>query len=89
MFGLRTVEGGLARPRGTPSLCRAAIEPFRQLGEIDCHLLIVPRQKASVARCVWVGSTVKHAELHASGVLDGKSARDLDDPPRKRLVAFP
>src|SRR5258708_2883916 len=70
---------------GALSLCRAAIEQFRQPREIDCHLSrLVHRQKAGMSCYVWVGSTVEHAELLPSGILDSKSARDLDDPPRRR-----
>src|SRR5260370_29377981 len=59
------------------------LEQFRQPCEMDCHLArLVDRQEAGVSCNVWVGSTVEHAELLPSGVLDGESVRDLDDPPR-------
>ena len=69
-------EGGKLSPR------RAAIEQFRQPCEIERHLpCLVHRQKAGVSCCVRVGSTVEHTELLPSGILDGESVRDLDDPP--------
>jgi hypothetical protein len=81
----RPPRSSFFRLRGALSLCRAAIEQFRQPCEIDCHLSrLVYRQEAGVSCNVWVGSTVEHAELLPGGVLDGESARDLGDPPRRR-----
>ncbi len=34
-----------------------------------------------MARSVWVGPAVEHAELPTSGVFDGEPVRYLDDPP--------
>src|SRR5258708_21772769 len=84
----RIVSASRSPGRCMPSLCRAAIEQFRQLGEIDCHLpCLVNRQEAGVSRCVRVGSTVEHTKLHPSSILDGESALDLYDPPRSRKAA--
>src|SRR5712671_6737862 len=71
------------REGGTLSLRRAAIEQFRQPCEIDRHLSrLVHRQDAGVSRSVRVGPAVEHAELLPSGVLDGESVGEFDDPPR-------
>src|SRR5437660_11407630 len=70
------------------SPCPAAIEQFRPLGEINCHLSgLVHRQEAGVSCGVWVDSTMEHAELLPSGILNGESALDIDDPPRRRKAA--
>jgi hypothetical protein len=64
---------------------RSLIEQFRQPCEIDCNLLrLVDRQEAGMSRRVRVGPAIEKAEWPASGVIDGKSVRQLDDPPRRR-----
>src|SRR5258708_12388943 len=72
------------------SLRTAAIEQLRQLGKIDRHLpRLIRGQKAGASCSVRVGSTVEHAKLHPSGILDAESALDLDDPPPPRQAVDP
>src|SRR5260370_35614948 len=64
----------LPKPRSL-SLRTAAIEQFRQLGEIDCHLpRLIRGQKAGVSCRVRVGSPLEPAKFPPSGIRAGDSA---------------
>ncbi len=78
------IDAALAVRTFYPNLL-AAIDQFRQPGEIDFHLpRLVHREDAGVSCGIWIGSTAEHAELLPGRVLDGESARNLDDTPGRR-----
>jgi len=45
---------------------------------------LVDRQEVGISCGVGVGQSKKHGELLPGGVVDGESARDLNNPPRCR-----
>src|SRR5712671_52747 len=70
------------RRSGDLASTRSPIEQFRQPCEIDCNLSrVVDHQEAGMSCHVRVGAAIEKAELPASGVMDGKSVWEFDDPP--------
>jgi len=59
------------------------LRPCLKLCEIGCKLSrLVDRQKAGVSCGVRVSATIEDAKLPTSGIVDGESVWNLDDPPR-------
>jgi|SRR5215471_4350604 len=69
--------------RGDLVLTRSLLEQFRQPGEINRNLSrLLDHRDAGMSCSVRVGLAAENAELSTTGVLDGKTVWDFDDPPR-------
>jgi hypothetical protein len=78
------LQSGHCWRKASEALSLWCAEQFRQPCEIDCHLSrLIHRHDAGVPRAVR-SPAIEHTDLPPGGVLDGKSVRQLDDPPRRR-----